>query len=184
MEYGFTPCKPHVTTWQNFSFTGVCARKIHNWNLWILLCFFFISRRVEVDKKNQHPARHLNNYGLQQTIFHVSPTDGVGHKRRGGLNFSDDPLFSSFTVRGGVKLWHPNGHKIPEKHMVMWLLHFPGLFDPFMRERESFSFSKDVLNWLLISDFPASENCFWHYCRGRKIEQRQISRIDSRWMVC
>ena len=60
--------------------------------------FFFISRRVEVDKKNQHPARHLNNYGLQQTIFHVSPTDGVGHKRRGGLNFSDDPLFSSFTV--------------------------------------------------------------------------------------
>ena len=68
-----------------FFYRCVCARKIHNWNLWILLCFFFISRRVEVDKKNQrHHARHLNNYGLQKTIFHVSlPLDGVGHTREG-----------------------------------------------------------------------------------------------------
>ena len=50
---------------------------------------FYISRRVEVDKKNQqHHARHLNNYGLQKTIFHVSlPLDGVGHTRVEGEVF-------------------------------------------------------------------------------------------------
>ena len=168
MEYGFTPCKPHVTTWQNFSFTGVCARKIHNWNLWILLCFFFISRRVEVDKKNQHPTRHLNNYGLQQTIFHVSPTDGVGHKRRGGLNFSDDPLFSSFTV---AEVGSNYGIRMVIKFLRnTWWCDFYTFLDFSTQERKgvSFSFSKDVLNWLLISDFPASENCFWHYCRAEK----------------
>ena len=67
---------------------------------------FYISRRVEVDKKNQqHHARHLNNYGLQKTIFHVSlPLDGVGHTPEKGrfLNFSDDPLFSTFTGNGKV----------------------------------------------------------------------------------
>ena len=163
MEYGFTPCKPHVTTWQNFSFTGVCARKIHHWNLWILQCFFFISRRVEVDKKNQHPARHLNNYGLQQTIFHVSPTDGVGHKRRGGLNFSDDPLFSSFTEVGsnyGIRM-------VIKFLRNTWWCDFYTFLD----------FS--TLLWEKGSLFPSQKTCwidywfpifqhFWHYCRAEK----------------
>ena len=47
-------------------------------NFTVHLQCFYISRRVEVDKKNQqHHARHLNNYGLQKTI------DGVGHTREG-----------------------------------------------------------------------------------------------------
>ena len=186
MEYGFT----HVTTWQNFSFTGVCARAKYTIGIYEFSYVFFsspvgwrLTRKISILPDTLIIMDYSRRFFMCLQLM-------VSVIREGEVWIfltilcSRVLLWRSWAVRGGVKLWHPNGHKIPEKHMVMWLLHFPGLFDPFMREKESFSFSKDVLNWLLISDFPASENCFWHYCRGRKIEQRQISRIDSRWMVC
>ena len=135
---------------------------------------FYISRRVEVDKKNQqHHARHLNNYGLQKTIFHVSlPLDGVGHTRVEGEVFEffwrSSVLDFYWERQGGVKLWHPNGRKKPEKHMVTFTLSCTFL-DPFTREKRSLFLKRRVE---LIIDFRslllASGNCFWHYCGAEK----------------
>ena len=144
---------------------------------------FYISRRVEVDKKNQqHHARHLNNYGLQKTIFHVSlPLDGVGHTRVEGEVFEffwrSSVLDFYWERQGGVKLWHPNGRKKPEKHMVTFTLSCTFL-DPFTREKEVF-FSKDVLNWLLISDLSLGIR---KLCSGIIVgPKNNISRTADEW---
>ena len=141
---------------------------------------FYISRRVEVDKKNQqHHARHLDNYGLQKTIFHVSlPLDGVGHTRVEGEVFEffwrSSVLDFYWERQGGVKLWHPNGRKKTwEAHGDFYtFLHFSR---PFYERKEVF-FSKDVLNWLLISDLSLGiRKLFLALLWGRKItfqEQR------------
>ena len=140
---------------------------------------FYISRRVEVDKKNQqHHARHLNNYGLQKTIFHVSlPLDGVGHTREGEVFeffWRSSVLDFYWERQGGVKLWHPNGRKKPEKHMVTFTLSCTFL-DPFTREKKSFSQKTCWIDyWFPISPL-ASGNCVLALLWGRKItfqEQR------------
>ena len=162
---------------QNFSLQVCTTKGIYEFYCSFIV--FFISRRVEVDKKNQHHTRHLNNYGLQKTIFHVSPTDGVGHTRKREVwNFSDDPLFSTFTGNGKVGSNYGIQMVVKNLRSTWWLLHFPALFDSFYERKEVF-FSKDVLNWLLISDLSLGIR---KLCSGIIVgPKNNISRTADEW---
>ena len=86
------------------------------------------------------------------------------------LNFSDDPLFSTFTGNGkvgsnyGIRMVV----KKPEKHMVTFTLSCTFL-DPFTREKRSLFLKRRVE---LIIDFRSlpwhQETVFWHYCGAEK----------------
>ena len=143
---------------------------------------FYISRRVEVDKKNQqHHARHLDNYGLQKTIFHVSlPLDGVGHTREGEVFeffWRSSVLDFYWERQGGVKLWHLNGRKKPEKHMVTFTLSCTFL-DPFTREKRSLFLKRRVELIIDFRSLPGHQETVSGIIVGPK---NNISRTADEW---
>ena len=147
-------------------FTGVQPLRIEERNLWTLLFIYSVStspvgwRLTRKISSIMPDTLIIMDYRRQFFMCLSLLMVSVIPEKGRFLNFSDDPLFSRlfWERQGGVKLWHPNGRKKPEKHMVTFTLSCTFL-DPFTREKKSFSQKTCWIDyWFPISDL-ASGNC-------------------------
>ena len=163
-------------------FTGVQPLRIEERNLWTLLFIYRVStspvgwRLTRKISSIMPDTLIIMDYRRQFFMCLSLLMVSVIPELKGRfLNFSDDPLFSTFTgngkvgsnygIRMVVKTWEAHGD-------FYTFLHFSR---PFYERKEVF-FSKDVLNWLLISDLSLGiRKLFLALLWGRKItfqEQR------------
>lgn len=164
-------------------FTGaLCAtpQKIEERNLWTVLFIYSVStppvgwrltRKISITPDTLIIMDYRRQFFM---CLSQLTADGVGHTNEGEVF----EFFWRFSVldfycwerQGGVKLWHPNGRKKPEKHMVTFTLSCTfRARETLLREKRSLFLKRRVE---LIIDFRslllASGNCFWHYCGAEK----------------
>ena len=164
-------------------FTGVQPLRIEERNLWTLLFIYRVStspvgwRLTRKISSIMPDTLIIMDYRRQFFMCLSLLMVSVIPELKGRfLNFSDDPLFSTFTGNGkvgsnyGIRMVV----KKPEKHMVTFTLSCTFL-DPFTREKKSFSQKTCWIDyWFPISPL-ASGNCVLALLWGRKItfqEQR------------
>ena len=162
-------------------FTGVQPLRIKERNLWTLLFIYRVSTspvgwRLTRKISSIMPDTLIIMDYRRQFFMCLSQltADGVGHTNEGEVF----EFFWRFSVldfycwerQGGVKLWHPNGRKKPEKHMVTFTLSCTfRARETLLREKRSLFLKRRVE---LIIDFRSlrwhQETVFWHYCGAEK----------------